>query len=416
MLKKIFSILITFLCFNLFAQNQAPTPPMGWMTWNYFWDRIHEKDIREMADAMVESGMVKAGYNYLFIDDGWQGGRDNKNNLIPDPTKFPSGMKALVDYIHSKGLKVGIYSNAAPLTCGGYTASLHFEEQDAKKFAEWEIDYLKYDYCDAPEDAITAQIRYKAMSDALKKSGRNIALGICEWGGRKPWLWASEVGGVLWRTTFDVRDKWRCLTPIPPDNKNSVGHGIIDIYDATTDLYPFAGPNRWNDCDMLIVGLYGSKGPSSLKGGVGCNDTEYQTQMSLWSMMSSPLAASNDIRKMNEETKRILLNPEIIAINQDVLGKQAVRKIHGDKIDVLTKELSNGDVAVAILNRGDSDMNYTLNFIDVGLKGNVAVRDIWSHKDLGVLAQINQNIKAHETLVLRLKASQMTVQGGKTKK
>jgi alpha-galactosidase len=403
MLKKYLTIFICFFVVNLFAQiNQAPTPPMGWMTWNFFWDKLHEKDIREMADAMVESGMAKMGYNYLFIDDGWQGGRDNKNNLVPDPEKFPSGIKALVDYIHGKGLKVGIYSNAAPLTCGGYTASLHFEEQDAKRFAEWEIDYLKYDYCDAPEDPITAQIRYKAMSDALKKCGRNIPLGICEWGGRKPWNWASEVGGVLWRTTFDIRDKWKCLTPIPED-RNKVGHGIMDIYDVNVGLHHFAGPNKWNDCDMLIVGLYGNPGPTSLKGGVGCNDIEYQSQMSLWSMMASPLAASNDLRKMNAETKRILMNPDIIAINQDILGKQAVRKIHSEKIDVLTKELSNGDIAVAILNRSDANMNYTLNLIDVGLKGNYDVRDIWMGKDLGSLSQINKNIKAHETLVYRLK-------------
>jgi alpha-galactosidase len=336
--------------------------------------------------------------------------------MIADPAKFPSGIKTLVDYIHSKGLKVGIYSNAAPLTCGGYTASLHFEEQDAKTFADWGIDYLKYDYCEAPEDAITAQIRYKTMADALKKSGRNIALGICEWGGRKPWLWASEVGGVLWRTTFDIRDKWKCLTPIPPNDKNSVGYGIIDVYDATTDLHPFVKPNRWNDCDMLIVGLYGSKGPSSLKGGVGCNDTEYQTQMSLWSMMASPLAASNDIRKMNDETKRILMNPEIIAINQDILGKQAIRKIHTEKVDVLLKELANGDIALAILNRSDAEMNYALNFMDLGLKGNYEVRDTWTHRNLGILSSISKSIKAHETIVFRLKSTPMAVENVKSRK
>jgi Alpha-galactosidase len=282
----------------------AATPPMGWMTWNYFADKINEKDIKEMADAMVSSGMVKAGYNYLMIDDGWQGGRDNRNQIIADPLKFPSGVKSLADYVHEKGIKLGIYSDAAQLTCAGYTASLNFEEQDAKTFASWGIDYLKYDYCDAPADSATAVVRYKKMADALRNSGREIALGICEWGNRKPWLWAKNAGGQLWRTTADVRDKWAALKPWKdPNDLHSIGAGIMDIVDVNADLAQYAGPGGWNDFDMLVIGLNGKKGPSGDLGGKGCSETEYQSQMSLWSIMTAPLVATNDLRIMSEATK-----------------------------------------------------------------------------------------------------------------
>ena len=187
----------------------APKPPMGWMTWNLFQGNINEQLIRETADAMVEGGFRDAGYEYIFIDDLWQGGRDRENNIIPDPEKFPSGMKALADYVHSKGLKLGIYSDAAQLTCGGWTASLGFEEQDARTFASWGIDYLKYDYCNAPADSATARQRYRTMATALQNSGRDIVLGICEWGQRQCEEWCEEVGGQLWRTSGDVRDMWK---------------------------------------------------------------------------------------------------------------------------------------------------------------------------------------------------------------
>jgi alpha-galactosidase len=403
MKKKIIKVVaFSLLNLGLYAQNLAPTPPMGWMTWNYFWDNIHEKDIKEMADAMVSSGMSKMGYNYIFIDDGWQGGRDNKNNLIPDPAKFPSGIKNLVDYIHGKGLKVGIYSNAAPLTCGGYTASLNFEEQDALRFAEWEIDYLKYDYCNAPEDAITAQIRYKAMADALKKCGRNIPLGICEWGVRKPWLWAGEVGGVLWRTTGDIRDKWQNLNTVAKDLQTA-GYGILDVIDENAVLDGFAGPNRWNDADMLIVGLYGSKGPTSLKGGIGCNDIEYQTQMSLWSMMASPLAATNDLRKMNAKTLEILTNPKIIAINQDALGIQAKRRIHTDDYDVFLKPLTDGSVALAVLNRSEQTLKVKLKLTELGLMDLYSVENVWSKTKMLKQSTVEPVLQAHETAIYILK-------------
>ena len=381
----------------------APTPPMGWMTWNYFADNIHEKDIREMADALVASGMRELGYEYIFIDDGWQGGRDNRNNIVADPQKFPSGMKALADYVHSLGLKLGIYSDAAQLTCAGYTGSLHFERQDAHSFAAWGIDYLKYDYCGAPADSATAKIRYKAMADALSESGRNIALGICEWGDRQPWRWAAAAGGQLWRTTADVRDKWKSIKPFSaPSALHGLGAGILDIVDLTAPLHAYAGPGKWNDMDMILAGLYGKKGPSGDLGGMGCTETEYQSQMSLWCMFSAPLATSNDLRQMDDATKRILLNPEIIALDQDPLGVPAERKVHTDTWDIFLKPLATGEVALAILNRSDVPQTMRLDFAELGLSGAYFIRDVWAHKDLGSSNTWTDVVAAHETKVFRL--------------
>ena len=399
-------IVFSFACLTVQAQVQnskgelmEATPPMGWMTWNYFADNINEQDLREMADAMVSTGMVEAGYNHLFIDDGWQGGRDKRNNIIPDPNKFPSGIKALADYVHARGMKLGIYSDAAPLTCAGYTGSLHFEDQDAKTFASWEIDYLKYDYCGAPPDSVSAKTRYKAMGDALRKSGRDITFSICEWGDRYPWLWAAKAGGQLWRTTADVRDKWKMKA------SETWGHGIMDILDENADLAKYAGPGKWNDPDMLIVGLYGKKGPTGDGGGIGCTDTEYQSQMSLWAMMAAPLIATNDIRNMNARTKKILLNKEIIAINQDSAGIQAERKINNEQWNVFLKPLSDGDVAIAILNKMPEANYYQLNFKKLNLPGNYEMMDLWSGEKTKKISAWKGRIDSHETKVFRLRKS-----------
>ncbi len=411
-LNLIFLVLIQFYSTILNAQTYsaegkllAPTPPMGWMSWNLFGENINEGLLKEITDAMVSTGMRDAGYQYIFIDDGWQGGRDNKNNMIPDPKKFPSGMKSLADYVHSKGLKIGIYSDAAPLTCAGYTASLGFEVQDAKTFASWGIDYLKYDYCHAPSDAITAQVRYKTMADALSKSGRDIEFGICEWGDRKPWLWAANAGGQLWRTTADVRDKWSALRPYKNQSElHGLGAGILNIIDVNAELYPYSGPGHWNDMDMLVVGLYGKRGPSSDLGGTGCTDVEYQTQMSMWCMMNSALAATCDIRNMNESTKTILLNKDIIAINQDTLGVQAVRKINTRDWNVFLRLLSNGDYAVAVLNRSDNTAKFKLNLNDLGLCGKFEWYDVWTQKVAAKGRSWYGDVLSHETKVFRLKS------------
>ena len=340
---------------------------------------------------------MDAGYKYIFIDDLWQGGRDVHNNMIPDPKKFPNGIKALADYVHSKGMKLGIYSDAAQLTCGGWTASLGFEEQDARTFASWGIDYLKYDYCNAPIDSATARQRYRTMADALSKSGRDIALGICEWGQRQCEEWCEEVGGQLWRTTYDVRDMWKDVT-------NEGGMGILDIVNITSPLSSYARKGQWPDMDMLVVGLHGVSGPSSALGGKGCTQAEYQTQMSLWCMFSSPLAMTNDMRKVSEEDRRILLNREVIAINQDPLGKVAERKVNTDTHQIFVRPLADGSYAVALLNVSDAPLTLTADFAKLGLSGKYTVRDLWQHRDIAKNAKSwKGKVQAHETKVFRLK-------------
>lgn len=396
-MKKI----IFFLVLNLFylfssAQPHKPAPPMGWMSWNLFGININEQVIRGMADAMVSSGMKDAGYEYIIIDDGWQGGRDNRNNIIPDPQKFPSGMKALADYLHSKDLKLGIYSDAAPLTCANFTGSLHFEEQDAKTFAAWGIDYLKYDYCNAPQNADTAKIRYRVMADALVKSGRPIVFGACNWGFWSPWLWARDAGAQLWRSADDIADMWQ------KKSKEIKSEGIMDVIDKVGDLHEYAGPGYWNDPDMLVVGLYGKGGPSGMGGATGCTDTEYQTNMSLWCLMASPLITSCDLGSMNETTRKIFLNKDIIAINQDALNKPAVRKIKNDNWHVFVKTLENDEFAIGVLNSSGEENIFELPLSDLGLDGKYMMHDLWTKTITKSTKNLNLKVASHETKVFRL--------------
>lgn len=392
------TVAIVLFLFSLALQAQEKlTPPMGWMSWNLFSEHINEQLLREMADAMVSGGYRDAGYEYLFIDDCWQGGRDNRNNLISDPEKFPSGIKALADYVHARGLKLGIYSDAAQLTCAGRTASYGFEEQDARTFASWGIDYLKYDYCNAPADSAEAHRRYKIMGDALAKSGRRIALGVCEWGQLHPELWAAEAGGTVWRTTYDVRDMW-------VDKVHQGGMGILDIVNVTAPLYSYARPGHWNDMDMLVVGLEGRGGPSSDLGGTGCTYTEYQSQMSLWCMEASPLAMTHDLRNENAETRRILLNKEIIAINQDALGKAAERKVYKETYQVFVRPLTGNRWAIAVLNTAEQPQVIRVDFSALGIAGRCSVRDVWAHKQIARKAAFwKGRVAVHETKVFVLK-------------
>jgi len=395
------------ICWNGYSQHKknslSSTPPMGFMTWNYFGDDITEEKVKSIADAMIAEGMVELGYDHIFIDDGWQGGRDNRNNIIADPVKFPSGIKALANYLHSKGMKLGIYSDAAQLTCAGYTASLGFEEQDAKTFASWKVDYLKYDYCGAPVDRETAEIRYSKMANALQNSGRDIVFAICEWGQREPWLWAKDAGGQLWRTTYDIRDKWKADGPEDADlHEESIGYGIMDILEINAELDQYAGPGGWNDADMLVVGLYGKSGPSGDQGGIGATNTEYQSQMSLWSLMASPLMISNNVRNMNQKTREILTNKDIISINQDPLGKQARRLINKDDWQVFVKPLEGGDYAIGILNTADKKRKFKLNLSSLELEGKYQLYDIWSKKNFRRTNKLNFDVKVHETLTLKL--------------
>jgi len=352
------------------SKGLALTPPMGWNTWNKFACNVSDELVRGMADAMVKSGMKNAGYQYVVIDDCWQVSRDEHANIVADPQRFPNGIRALADYVHSLGLKFGIYSDAGALTCQKRPAGLGHEYQDALMYASWGVDYLKYDWCNTLPGQ-DAPASYANIRQALDASGRPIVLSICEWGTAKPWLWGKEVGGNLWRTTGDIQDRWAGKKEWSPGNCCS--NGMLDIADENEPLYSAAGPGHWNDPDMLEVG------------NGGMTTTEYRSHFSLWALMSAPLMAGNDLRTMATEIREILTNREVIAIDQDPLGRQGRRLAKDGDLEVWAKELKNGDRAVILLNRGGSSQEMTVNWEQIGYPGHLsaAVRDLWSHKDLG---------------------------------
>lgn len=368
----------------------AQTPPMGWNSWNKFGCDVSEKLMKEMADAMVESGMKDAGYEYIVIDDCWQIGRDSLGNIIPDPERFPNGMKALADYIHSKGLKLGIYSCAGSYTCQGRPGSRGYQFQDARQYAAWGIDYLKYDWCS--NEGQNARAAYQTMSDAIKLSGRPIVFSICEWGENEPWKWGKGIGH-MWRVTPDIRDCYQCKF-------DWGGVGVLDIIDIMADLYPYAGPGHWNDAEMLEVG------------NGGMNKEEYKTHFSMWCMLATPLMAGNDLRKMDADTKEILTNKEVIAVNQDKLGEQARRFMDMGEKEIWAKPLANGELAVCFLNRTESvwKLDYdwhkqTIYFADeVNIhKKEYKIRDLWKHQDIGTTkAHTQYEIASHGVLMVRL--------------
>lgn len=372
--------------FNSLAQ----TPPMGWNSWNKFGCDVSEKLMKEMADAMVESGMKDAGYEYIVIDDCWQIGRDSLGNIIPDPERFPNGMKALADYIHSKGLKLGIYSCAGSYTCQGRPGSRGYQFQDARQYAAWGVDYLKYDWCS--NEGQNARAAYQTMSDAIKLSGRPIVFSICEWGENEPWKWGKGIGH-MWRVTPDIRDCYQCKF-------DWGGVGVMDIIDIMADLYPYAGPGHWNDAEMLEVG------------NGGMNKEEYMTHFSMWCMLATPLMAGNDLRKMDADTKEILINKEVIAVNQDKLGEQARRFMDMGEKEIWAKPLANGELAVCFLNRTETvwKLDYdwhkqTIYFADeVNIhKKEYKIRDLWKHQDIGTTkAHTRYEIAPHGVLMVRL--------------
>ena len=386
------------------AQQPSKTPVMGWMSWNLYRENVSEKVIREIADALVATGLDKAGYTLISIDDGWTGGRDMYNNIIPNSDKFPGGMKALTDYVHSKGLKLGIYSSAAQLTCLDLTGSYGFEQQDANQFAEWGIDYLKYDWCgDAPNnDPAELRLRNQAMSKAIANTKKPIAFAF--WGGHYPEDWVKSAGSN-WRIDYDIRDVWT--------TKNPFRRGIIQAYESCIMLDRLAGPYGFNDPDMLVVGLYGTGKAGSAEGHIGgCTDVEYRTQMSLWCLMASPLFLSADISKLNQTSLDILKNREIISINQDTLCKQAKRVITTNVYDVLVKPLSDGSFALGLLNKSNAAFELNLSFKDAGLIGNYTVKDSWqkTNNSKGV-SNWGGKIAAHETIVLKLSPASLNGSG-----
>lgn len=371
-------------------ENLAATPPMGWNSWNKFGCNINEKLLREVADNLVSSGMKDAGYEYIVIDDCWQLSRDIAGNIVPDPKSFPNGIKLLADYIHSKGLKLGIYSCAGSYTCQGRPGSRGFQFQDARQYAQWGVDYLKYDWCS--NEGQNAEAAYRTMSEALKACGRPIVFSICEWGESEPWKWAKGIGH-LWRTTADIRDCYRCKF-------DWGGVGVLEIIDAVADLYPYAGPGHWNDAEMLEIG------------NGGMTRDEYITHFSMWSMLAAPLMAGNDLRSMDKETLEILTNKEVIAVDQDSLGKQAIRFMDMGDHEIWVKPLAHDELAVCFLNRTDTewklDYNWKKNTMyfarDVNInKNEYAIRDLWKHKVIGTTnSNTKSTIAAHGVLMVRL--------------
>jgi alpha-galactosidase len=356
----------------------AKTPPMGWNSWNLFAGKVDDQTVRTMADAMVSIGMKDAGYTYVNIDDTWEGVRDARG-VLGTNHKFPD-MKALADYVHSKGLKIGIYSSPGPRTCGGYPASYGHEEQDAKMFAAWGIDYLKYDWCSASMIYKNEQLQaiYQRMGDALRATGRPIVYSLCEYGMGNVEKWGADVDGNLWRTTGDIRDEWDSMM------------GNIEKQAPTA---AYAGPGHWNDPDMLEVG------------NGHMTDDEYRTHMSLWALTAAPLLAGNDIRNMSEVTRSILLNKEVITVDQDPLGKQASPFKNG-KFETWVKPLKDGNVAVGVVNLDSSPGNATVKASDLTLKGSVrAARDLWAHRDVKFEnGEYSATVPAHGVLLLRVSA------------
>ena len=367
--------------------NLAPTPPMGWNSWNYFNCSINEEKIKRMADAMASNGMKEAGYQYIVIDDCWQISRDKDGYIIADAAKFPSGIKALADYIHSKGLKFGIYSCGGRLTCQKRPGGAGYEAKDAQRYAEWGVDYLKYDWCNS--EGMTSQVQYSTMRDALYKAGRPIVFSLCEWGSTHPWLWADTVG-QLWRTTGDIQDRF------------ATGHGVLKIFDEQSKIRTANKPNAWNDPDMLEVG------------NAGLTYTESKTHFTLWCMMAAPLIAGNNLHTMKPDILQVLTNKNAIAVDQDKLGIPCFLWTKQNNIEAWIKPLADGSYAVCFLNRGigaaSIDFNWQQLATDPDYKkaynidGNYTIFDIWNNKDLGTTqSSLKTSVKGHDALFVILK-------------
>lgn len=347
----------------------AQTPPMGWNSWNHFGKTVTDADVREAADMLVATGMRDAGYIYVNIDGSWEGYRDANGVLNPNPQKFPD-MKALADYIHSRGLKFGIYSTPGPATCGNFTGSYGFERQDAKMFASWGVDFLKYDQCslnaimmaqggnDLNKQRQIMEAAYEKMHQALVDTGRPIVFSLSVGGRHDVWQWAPRVGGNMWRTTHDIKDDYLSM---------------CDIGFSQTGISKYAGPGHWNDPDMLEVG------------NGGMTNDEYKTHMSLWSILAAPLLAGNDLTHMSDETRNILMNREVIAVDQDALGKQGDRVWAIDGRELWSKPLQGGSVAVALFNRVNAPSLMTFHLSDLGWSGPAVARDLWKHADAGTI-------------------------------
>jgi len=392
-------LLALFLCLAapVFAQKfegLALTPPMGFNTWNTFAKNINEVLIKQTADTMVKNGMRDAGYTYIVIDDCWQlMDRDAQGNLVADPNKFPSGMKALGDYLHDRGFKFGIYSCAGSKTCGGYPGSQGHEYQDALIFASWGVDYLKYDWCyTATRDPREA---YTTMRDALFAAKRPVVFSICEWGGSKPWEWAKDVGH-LWRTTGDIHACYDCVQRWERGWKNilDLQYSLVQPADGQNNgIGKYAGPGHWNDPDMLEVGRD------------ELSFAESRAHFTLWCVLAAPLMAGADVRKLSPEILAVMTDREALAIDQDSLGKEGWRFRAEPSQEIWVRELANGDWAIALLNTGDKPADLTLSFRDMWfIEGKRQIHDIWDKKDVGTNEKpFTKRLDSHDVAFLRLK-------------
>ena len=372
-------------CMHALDNGLARTPPMGWNSWNKFACKgLNEKVVRETADAMANNGMKDAGYQFVILDDCWQTGRDANGNIVADPERFPSGIKALAEYIHGKGLKLGIYTDAGTMTCAKRPGSIGHEYQDAKQYAKWGVDYLKEDWCNTLPGQ-NSESSYTLMRNALADSGRPIVFSICEWGSTKPWLWAGPIGN-LWRATPDIQDCWDC-------KKDWGGGGVTQILDLMNGLESYAGPGHWNDPDMLEVG------------NGGMTKEEYRAHFSMWAIFAAPLLAGNDIANMSADTREILLNKDVIAIDQDPLGQQGRRVKKTGDLEVWSKQLQDGGRAVALINRSPSAAKISVAWTDIGYPAAVSasVRDLWTKKESSsVKGEYSAEVPSHGVVMVRI--------------
>ncbi|EDY81622.1 Melibiase subfamily [Verrucomicrobiia bacterium DG1235] len=376
-------------------EGLAETPPMGWNSWNTFATNINEELIIGVADSMVENGMRDAGYIYINLDDGWMmRERDENGDLVPDPEKFPNGLKHLADYLHERGFKFGIYGDAGRKTCAGYPGNQGHEYQDARKYAEWGVDYLKYDWCSTESrDAVEA---YTTMRDALYAAGRPVVFSMCEWGTAEPWLWAEDIGH-LWRTTGDIISCYDCV--------QEWSMGWKKILDLQMSLNPginglegYAGPGHWNDPDMMEVGNH------------GISDVESKSHFSLWAILAAPLIAGNDVREMTPQIVDILTNEEAIAMNQDALGKQGTRIYQDDEKEIWLKYLEGGDFGVCVLNASEEKRETTMEWAQfqnhfATWNTSYEIRDVWAGANLGTTdehPEVTQLLEPHEVMLFRL--------------
>ena len=403
MRKNILFLLLFLTSLNVFAQKfegLALTPQMGWNSWNKFGTDINEQMVKEMADALVSTGLRDAGYNHILLDDGWmEMERDAQGNLVPHREKFPNGIKVVADYVHSKGLKFGLYNCAGSKTCAGYPGSRGHEYQDALKYAEWGVDYLKYDWCSTGK--LNAEEAYITMRDAIYAAGRPILLSICEWGTDAPWKWAQSVGHS-WRTTGDIYNCFSCKH----DHGGYFSWGALNILDMRDqdELRKAAGPDHWNDMDMLEVG------------NGGLTPDEERTHFALWTILNSPLLLGNDLRNMSPQTLDILTNKEILAINQDSLGIQGFKYKKEGTIEVWVKPMANNEWAICFFNRSQQPSDFTFNWERETIKDNVfdkeitfnrdniyKIRDLYQHKVIGNTKKaLKQKLEPNQSLVVKI--------------